>query len=92
MIILSVGYLEKHFEKKHMTDNNVVKKKVVTYPIIGIFPKTGNIVLFSSLTTGTFLKCSESCTLKVGTTISNFARNWIPYPGMLNMSNDILSR
>ena len=66
-----------------------IEQQELEYPILGIYPEDGTIVLFNSLTKGTLLrKGNPKSNLTVGTQSSNYIPFWLPFNGSLTLSNN----
>ena len=59
----------------------------VTYPCIGVYA-TGTIVLFTDISSGTVLRTNDSSSYPVGSTSTNFRRDWMKYEGVLTLANE----
>lgn len=65
-------------------------KKDITYPCLGIYNTTGIIVLFTDETTGTAMTESEDYIGRpIGTFITGWYNNWIPYTGTITLTNEL---
>ena len=69
------------------TISNKKSTSEVTYPCIGVYA-TGKIVLFTDISSGTVLRTNDPSSYPVGSTSTNFRRDWMKFEGELILLNE----